>query len=279
MSSLPHELDIAKSAARAAGEAVIKYFRTSLEVTLKEPGQPVTIADLEADALLRRILLTAFPDHGWLSEESEDEPDRLQRKRVWIVDSIDGTRSFIAGRPEFSISIGLAEHGVATVGVVYNPARDELFYAVRGGGAFVETAHEQARIRVGERHPRQRGEVTMLASRSEIEAGAFEEFRGEWLVKPVGSTAYKMARIGWSRGDVFLSRGPKQEWDVCAGSLIVAEAGGRVTDTAGEPLRFNRLEPAVQGILAANRDIHADVIRRLGELRHSAAPTATEKEG
>jgi myo-inositol-1(or 4)-monophosphatase len=123
------------TAARAAGVEVMKWFRTDLEVILKSPDQPVTKADLASDAILKRMLLDSRPEYGWLSEETADTADRLSREYVWMVDPIDGTRSFIAGRPEFTISIGLAQNGVPVLGVVFNPSTDELYTASAGAGA------------------------------------------------------------------------------------------------------------------------------------------------
>lgn len=249
------DIDLAKAAARRAGAAIMRHFGTDLAVTWKTPAQPLTAADLEADALIHEQLVDARPDYGWLSEETVDTRDRLRRHRVWIVDPIDGTRSFIARLPEFTISIGLAEGGAAVAGVVYNPARDELFHAVRGGGSFVELqggAPVPLRMRTHAVDDR----ATLLTSRTELGAGELEPFRDAWQLEPVGSTAYKLARVAWSKGDAFLSRGPKSEWDICAGVLIVNEAGGRATDLHGVEPRFNRADPYVHGVLAASAQLH-----------------------
>jgi myo-inositol-1(or 4)-monophosphatase len=259
------DLELAKRAARAAGDVVMKYFGTELVVEHKSPSQPLTIADLEADALLKQVLLGDRPDYGWLSEETHDSGERAHRRRVWIVDPIDGTRSFIARRPEFAISIGLCEDGAVVAGLVYNPAADELFTAIAGGGAFVEArGSEPQRMHVSERALGEK--LVLLASRSEIAAGEFDPFHGGWHIEPVGSTAYKLARIAWGRGELFLSRGPKSEWDVCGGVLLVHEAGGRVTDLDGSEMRFNRADPYVHGVLATNGLLHETLLRRIPEL-------------
>jgi myo-inositol-1(or 4)-monophosphatase len=270
------DLALALEAALRAGSVTSRDFGGQHDVTEKGPDQPLTPADLEADRLLRRFLMAARPDYGWLSEETADSADRLERQAVWIVDPIDGTRSYIAGRPEYAISIGLAVGGVAEVGVVYNPATAELFWAVQGEGGW--QAHVQPgevaavagllggagagkgvrRLRVSER--RTSDHALMLASRSEIAAGEFDPFHGGWRITPTGSTAYKLARVAAGAGDVFLSRGPKSEWDVCAGGLLVQEAGGRATDLDGRELGYNRPDPAVWGILASNGHLHEYVL-------------------
>ncbi len=257
--TLTAELELALAATRAAGEAVMPWFRANPEVRHKTPDQPVTAADLEADAILRERLSSARPGYGWLSEESVDRPDRLERSRVWIVDPIDGTRSFIAGYREFAVSVALVEDGEAVVGVVYNPAREEVYWATRGGGAF-RARHWHGGSEAGEAlrmaDPLEGRTPALLASRSEIAAGEFESFEGEWHIRPWGSAAYKLAGVAAGAGDGFISRGPKSEWDVAAGSLIVAEAGGRVTDLLGRPPRYNRSDPYVHGIVAAAPVLH-----------------------
>ena len=258
------DLALALDAAREAGALVMKTFRTDPEVRHKSPDQPVTEADLRADALLAERLLSHRPEYGWLSEETVDRPERLSRRRVWIVDPIDGTRSFIAGYAEFGISVGLVEDGVPVLGVIHNPARDEMFWAERGGGAFLRTGGgEDVRLRVAEQVDG--AAPSFLASRSEVGRGEFETFEGHEILE-LGSTAYKMAAVAAGRGDAFLSRGPKSEWDVAAGVVLVEEAGGVVTDAAGQALTFNRPDPHVNGILAAPPAVHGALLGRVREL-------------
>jgi len=261
------DLELALAAARAAGRVVLAAFGTEQPVTEKGPDQPLTPADLEADRLLKRLLLEERDGYGWLSEETADNPDRLGCSRVWIVDPIDGTRSFIAGRPEFAISIGLAEDGAAVLGVVHNPATGELCWAIRGAGAYrVLDDGAMERLAVRGWMP---GETPVLAaSRSEIARGELDPFRSRSHLLPVGSTAYKLVKIAAGEADGFLSRGPKSEWDVCAGDLLVREAGGRATDLAGRPLLYNRPNPFVAGILASSGPVH-DV---LGEVLRTLPP-------
>ena len=267
------DLETAVRAARAAGEAVMRSFRRTQEVHYKSPGQPLTEADLEADRLLRTLLLEARPEYGWLSEETADSPERLERKRVWVVDPIDGTRSFVDGHAEFSVSVGLAEAGRAVLGVVLNPATGELFQALEGEGAF----RDGVRVRVSA-EAEGPGRRFILASRSEIRRGEFDPFHDGWTVHPLGSTAYKMVKVADGTGDVFLSRGPKSEWDVCGAEVVVREAGGRVTDSAGEALRYNRPHPAVRGVIATNGVLHEEVRARVGRLaREAGAEDARER--
>lgn len=251
------DAELAITAAIAAGTGIMRVFGTDLEVTHKSPDQPLTEADLAADRLLKDMLTSARPGYGWLSEETADNPKRLELARLWVVDPIDGTRSFIARRPEFSISIAMAERGMPVVGVVHNPATGELFWSVRGGGAWERTSSGDVRLCV---RAASSSLPLILASRSEISKGLFDAYSGRWQVTGIGSTAYKMALVAAGKADAFLSRGPKAEWDVCAGALIIEEAGGVVTDADGGALSFNRPDPSVQGILVATPHQHAAIL-------------------
>jgi myo-inositol-1(or 4)-monophosphatase len=253
------DLDLAIRASLAAGREVMRHFRGGGEVRYKSADQPVTEADLAADRLLRDALLGERPGYGWLSEETADSPERLARERVWVVDPIDGTRSFVDGVAEFAVSVGLAVAGRAVVGVVYNPATDELYHASAGGGAFRNG--EPVRVSVSPA-----ALPVALASRSEIRRGHFDALRGEWELRPYGSTTCKMVKVGDGSAHLFLSRGPKSEWDVCAADLVVREAGGGVTDAEGRELRYNRPEPFVHGVLATGGVDHAAVLARVAAL-------------
>jgi myo-inositol-1(or 4)-monophosphatase len=258
------DLELAIGAARAAGASIMRYFGSELAVRHKGPDQPVTDADLEADALLARHLLAAGAERGWLSEETVDRPARLERDSVWIVDPLDGTRSFVEGYPEFAVSVALAEAGAVVLGVVYNPAANDLFWAVRGGGA-----HRDRDGAGGERlhlpAPPSGVARSFLASRSEIRRGEFDPFAAR-EVRPLGSTAYKLVAVAAGMGDAFVSRGPKSEWDVAAGALILEEAGGTVTDTRGRRLRFNRPDPYVHGVVATHAALHDDLLELVTSL-------------
>jgi myo-inositol-1(or 4)-monophosphatase len=236
---------------------VMRAYRTEQEVTFKAADQPVTEADLAADRILREVLLGERPTYGWLSEETADSAGRLARERVWVVDPIDGTNSFVDGRTEFELCAGLVEGGRAVLGVVLNPATGELFHALRGGGAFRDGAPIRVSARGGEDAPR------MVGSRWEMKRGELDRFRG-WQVEPLGSTAYKMCRVAEGGAEGFVSHGPKAEWDVCAPQVIVEEAGGRVTCLDGTAPVYNRRDPLWTGIAVSNAVLHAELLRRSG---------------
>jgi len=251
------DLVLALDAARAAAEVVRSYIGRNLGVRHKSPDQPLTEADLAADRLLRERLLAARPDYGGLSEETADSEERLGRQSVWIVDPIDGTRSFIAGRPEFSISVGLAVNGTPRVGVIVNPATREVFHAVRGQGAYSseENGDEPHLLRA---EPRPGAEL--VASRSDVKAQWLQEIGRGWTLRPLGSTAYKLALVAAGRAAGYITRGRRSEWDLCAGVLLVEEAGGRITDAKGRPISFNRRDTDVEGVIAAPHRLHAQLL-------------------
>ena len=261
------DLELALTAVAEAAGPIMAVFRTDPEVRHKGPDQPVTEADLAADALLRERLAGARPGYGWLSEESLDSGTRLERDRVWIVDPIDGTRSYIEGYREFAVSVALAERGRPVVGVVYNPAAAHVVWAVADAGARslegwdgtlpTDDAGERLALAASGEAP----DTTLLASRSERADGEFEPFTDGWSIREVGSTAWKMAGVALGRG-AYISRGPKSEWDVAAGELIIREAGGAVTDLRGERIVLNRPEPYVHGVVAGRPGAHRRLLER-----------------
>ena len=254
---LKNTIDITK----AAGAAIMRYYCSSYTVKDKSRGNPVTDADHAANTLLHRNLKALLPDTGWLSEETIDHPDRLTRKRVWVVDPLDGTREFIMGIPEFAISVALIESGQPVVGVIYNPATEELFYGAKDGGvSFNGNPHQ-----VTERAELEGAAIE--ASRSEYKRGEFKPFEDILKIRIMGSTAYKLARVAAGLSDASWSRGPKNEWDICAGALLVAEAGGRCVDLSNSPFRFNRPQTLVTGFIADNGHLHDAIFALLSPFR------------
>ena len=244
--SYGRELERAREAARGAGAILLRHFERGTQQWEKSGGDPVTAADLEADRYIAEQLRGAFPEDGLLSEETADSAARLDRERVWIVDPMDGTREFTQRIPEFAVSIALAVRGEPVVGVVENPAAGVAAWAVRGGGSHRDGG------RVSVARPQRLADAVVLASRSEWARG---ELRGiaPWFreLRPVGSIAWKLARIAAGEGDLQLSLAPKSEWDVCAGDLLVREAGGILVGFDGAPRRYNRSSAFIEAGLVA----------------------------
>ena len=252
-------LEVAKRATHRAGEEVLSYYQSRYDVHDKSADHPVTTADLAANRILQDGLLGAFPDAGWLSEESADNPDRLQRAYTWVVDPLDGTKDFMQGIDEFAVVAALVIEEHVAVAVTYNPVRREMIYARRGQGAFCNG--EPIRVRPTTCLQ----QAVVLSSRSETGRGEWDRFQALFTVRPTGSVAYKLAQVARGKGDVTFSLVPKHEWDICAGTLLVTEAGGRVSDLGGAPFRFNQPDPLRSGIVATNRFLHEPVLALIRE--------------
>ena len=232
---LQKALEIAMQAAREAGEIAMGYYRSSYDIREKSPNNPVTTADLMVNHRIREIIYHTFPDDGWLSEETEDSPDRLAKSRVWVVDPIDGTEEFIAGAPEFAISIALVVDGVPVIGVLHNPATAELFYAYTGGGAFCNGVP----IRCSPH--RTLKQASVLVSQTEHQKGLLAGLIPLVAeIQYIGSVTYKLARLAAGTGDLYVTVRPKNEWDFCAGDLILREAGGVLWDKMGQTMKYNK---------------------------------------
>jgi myo-inositol-1(or 4)-monophosphatase len=239
------ELEVALEAAREAGRILLAHW-DGARGWEKSADNPVTAADLASDHAIRARLGAAFAGDAILSEETVSDPSRLARRRVWIVDPMDGTKEFLAKIPEFAVSIALCEDGEPVVGVVLNPAAGVGVWASRGGGCF----REGRPARVSDVSALDR--AVMIASRTEISRDQFRE-HASWFkeLRPVGSIAWKLACIACAEGDLNVSLAPKNEWDVCAGDLLVREAGGVYVDFDGATRRYNQADPLIESFMAA----------------------------
>jgi myo-inositol-1(or 4)-monophosphatase len=251
------ERDVLQQAVRTAGQVIWRMAQAGFETAHKANQDPVTTADLESNRILKEALLTHFPNDGWLSEETRDDPARLTKERVWIVDPIDGTKEFVTGIPEFVVSVALVEQGLPVLSAVYNPATDELCTAIKGQGAWYNGTRAKAGHTLTPR-------PVILASRSEIKRGEFKPFETRAEIRPVGSIAYKLALIAAGQADATFSLGPKNEWDIAAGVLLVQEAEGKVCDQTGLSFLFNQRQTLVNGIVATTAQAY-ETVRRLIE--------------
>ncbi|NOZ03409.1 MAG: 3'(2'),5'-bisphosphate nucleotidase CysQ [FCB group bacterium] len=242
------ELKLAVQAAREAGDLILTYYKADYEIRDKSYHNPVTTADHAADARLKEILRGAYPDYGWLSEETVDSRERLSRERVWVVDPLDGTKEFIEGVPNFVVSIALVENKVPVIGVLFNPVTKELFTAIRDGGARLngEVIHCS-----GKTDP---AEMVILNSRSETRRGLWDPFRAQFAaLDAVGSVAYKLGLTSAGKADIFASLRPKNEWDICAGHCLISEAGGKLVDLNGNDVTYNNEVTIIKpGLVAGN---------------------------
>ncbi len=239
--------DIAREAGRLAQMRAAQGF-TRWE---KSPGNPVCEVDLEVNELLYRRLTNLDPDAGWLSEETADDRERLNRSRVWVVDPIDGTRDYIRGRAGWAVSIALVVDGQPLIGVLDAPARGEHWRAIRGRGAT------------------RNGEAVSVSGRTlfhgaRVPADEIPGIDGDLVAvhKPNG-IALRVAMVAAGEADLVASLRWGNEWDIAAASLILSEAGGTITDALGQPIAFNAFAPRAFGVLATTPGIHADAVNRL----------------
>lgn len=251
----------ALTAARAAGEIIRSHYHTRYDIDYKSKDSPVTIADREANQTIQKIIHSKFPDDGWLSEETVDSPARLSCRRVWVIDPMDGTKEFIQKVPELAVSIALVEDGTPMVGVAYNPIQDQLFSAVRGQGTW--TNDRRVQVSPAAHLP----DATILASRSETQRGEWKHFSTQFRVRQTGSAAYKMALIAAGEADATFTLVPKNEWDICAGVLLIEEAGGTVSHLDGTPIRFNQAKTLLQGLIASNGRLHSPLLQLITQRR------------
>lgn len=253
------DLALLTDAALAAGKIALRHFGAAPEVHEKPGGAgPVTAADLEVDRMLRAELMRARPGYGWLSEETEDNPDRLDCRRVFVIDPIDGTRAFIAGEKSWAHSLAVVEDGRVVAGVVHLPMLDRTYRAAEGGGA---SLNGEA-ITVSPRADLEDARVLAHAAQLDPRHWRGDAPRLERHMRP--SLAYRLCLAAEGRFDAMLTFRDAWEWDVAAGDLIAREAGAVVTDRTGAPAVYNNPHPQVPGLIVAGPALHAAILARVG---------------
>jgi myo-inositol-1(or 4)-monophosphatase len=255
------DLGLLVEAAREAGAIALDFARDGFESWDKAKGEPVTEADLAIDRLLRQRLLAARPDYGWLSEETADDKSRLERKRLFVVDPIDGTRAFIKGKPHFCVSLAVVEDERPIAACIFNPATDELFEAERGGGAKLNGQT----IRVSDRR-------LMEGAKVIGPEGLFHHpsWSTPWPALEIAnrnSIAYTIALVASGSFDASVTLSAKSDWDVAAADLIIAEAGGIATDHLGRAFRYNQPVTRHLNAISAGPALHDWLLEKLKEFK------------
>jgi len=249
-----------RDAARDAGDLALRFFRrgekTVARVWSKGGGSPVTEADMAVDELLKSRLSQALPDAGWLSEETADDPIRLTRRLVWIVDPIDGTRAFLTGHPDWCVAIALLIDGRPVHGIVYAPVQDAFYEASLGGGAF----RNGRRIEVS-------GAKILSGARAAGPKPLLDDFERAagpiHRISKIPSLALRIVRVAEGAIDVGFASSSARDWDLAAADLIVHEAGGCLTDFAGTKLLYNKSEPVHAELAASAARLHPRVIEAM----------------
>jgi myo-inositol-1(or 4)-monophosphatase len=233
-----------EEALAGARRVLARFTPGEIEHRSKEGGDPVTEADTAVNDLLQELLPGG--EDGWLSEETADNAGRLDRKRVWVVDPVDGTKEFIQGIPEWCVSIGLVEYGRPVAGGICIPSRDLTVIGSLESGIFANGRVCATRVLDS------LAGIEVLASRSEVGRGEWERYEGApFTVRPMGSVASKMALVAAGLADATWTLVPKHEWDVAAGTALVTAAGGKVWTPDGSPTLFNKERPKFSGLVAA----------------------------
>jgi myo-inositol-1(or 4)-monophosphatase len=253
------DLERIEEALERARAAFQRFTPGEIEARHKQGDDPVTEADTTVDTLLRGLL--PRNGDGWLSEETRDDLIRLERRRVWVVDPLDGTREFVTGIPEWCVSIGLVVDGEPVAGGICNPVTGETIVGARGAGVTLNGRPAGVSGR-----PTLEG-ARVVASRSEVKRGEWQGYREDlFQIQPMGSVAYKLGLVAAGLVDATWTLTPKHEWDVAAGVALVLAAGGAIVTGAPEETRFNRSKPLLSSLIASNPslipEIEAEIARR-----------------
>jgi len=258
---------------REAGAIALGYFGKEIESWNKTPGRddnPVSRADLEVDHFLKERLRSFTPDYGWLSEENEDNAERLNHRRVWIVDPIDGTRAFLKGLPHFTVSVALVEDRRPILGAVFNPALSEMFTAMVGQGAYLNGQRTTTSTQSGLEDCR------MLAYADMIKSKKWPAAWPKMHIEQRNSAAYRMALVASGSFDATLSLSPKHDWDIAAAHLIAAEAGATVTHHDGSEPLYNGEISIQKSLVVASSQLHGLILARV---RHMELPHTHGSQG
>ncbi len=251
--ALARDAALLTKAVRDAGALALSMFRTDLKNWTKGASSPVSEADIAVNDLLEKRLRSATPDYGWLSEESADDPARLGKPLVWIVDPIDGTRGYLAGREDWCVSAALVEDALPVLAAVFVPASDEFFFAARGEGATRNGARLHATSGTELDFSRIAGPKPLV---ERLTRGS-----GDITLHPrIGSLALRLCRVAEGRLDAGFAGGQSRDWDLAAANLIVQEANGNMTALSGDPILYNRREVTHGVLVAAGHDRHASIV-------------------
>jgi myo-inositol-1(or 4)-monophosphatase len=238
---------------REAGALALSLFRTELKNWTKGASSPVSEADIAVNDLLEKRLRSATPDYGWLSEESVDDESRLEKRLVWIVDPIDGTRGYLAGREDWCVSVALVENASPVLAAVFAPASDEFFFAARGQGA----ARNGVAVRAT---PGTELDFSRVAGPKPL-VERLSRSAGDIVLHPrIGSLALRLCRVAQGSLDAAFAGGQSRDWDLAAANLIVQEADGNMTALSGDAISYNRREVTHGVLVAAGRDRHARIV-------------------
>jgi myo-inositol-1(or 4)-monophosphatase len=250
---LARDAALLRDTVQEAGALALSLFRTELKNWTKGASSPVSEADIAVNDLLEQRLRSATPEYGWLSEESADDETRLGKHRVWIVDPIDGTRGYLAGREDWCVSVALVENASPLLAAVFVPASDEFFFAMRGQGAALNDVPVHAT-------PGTELDFSRIAGPKPL-VQRLSRSSDEIILHPrIGSLALRLCRVAQGSLDAAFAGGQSRDWDLAAANLIVQEANGNMTALSGDPILYNRPDVTHGVLVAAGRDRHARIV-------------------
>lgn len=244
-----------------AGKIALKWFKNDPENWEKEDGSLISKVDIEINNLLGRILKKSNPNFGWLSEESEDDKSRLEKEITFVVDPLDGTKAFLEGKKEFSISIALVKNGEPISGIVYSPSTKEIFESEKNKGSW----KNKKRIYISKFN--ELNGCKMVAFKPMFSHPSWKSPWPKMSIENRNSVAYRMALVASGEFDAMMALNSKNDWDIAAGDLLITEAGGYVSQHNAKKLKYNNVSTKKPSVIGSNKKIYDEIITRVKDLK------------
>ena len=251
------EHNLVKESIVEAGKLALKWFKKDPEQWKKDDGSLVSKADIEINDLLNKLLKNKNPEFGWLSEENEDDKSRLNKKIAFVVDPLDGTKAFLEGKKEFSISIAIVKNGSPISGIVFNPSTGEMFEAEKNKGSW----KNNKKIIISKYKKLEK--CKMIAFKPMFSHPAWKEPWPKMDVENRNSIAYRMALVASGQYDAMMALNSKNDWDIAAGDLLISESGGVVTLHTNKKIIYNTENIKKPSVIGTNKSIHDKIIKRV----------------
>ena len=251
------EHNLVKESVFKAGKIALKWFKKDPEQWEKKDGSLLSKADIEINDLLNKLLKNKNPEYGWLSEENEDDRSRLNKKITYIVDPLDGTKAFLEGKKEFSISVAMVKEGIPISGIVYSPSTDEMFEAEKNKGSW----KNKKRIRISKYSKLEK--CKMIAFKPMFSHPAWKEPWPKMFIKNKNSIAYRMALVASGEYDAMMALNSKNDWDLAAGDLLISESGGIVSLHTQKRIIYNEVNTTKPSVIGANEKIYKKITERV----------------
>ena len=251
------EHNLVKESILEAGKLALKWFKKDPEQWKKDDGSLVSKADIEINDLLNKLLKNKNPEFGWLSEENEDDKSRLNKKITFVVDPLDGTKAFLEGKKEFSISVAIIKNGLPISGIVFSPSTGEMFEAEKNKGSW----KNNKKVIISKYNRLEK--CKMIAFKPMFSHPAWKEPWPKMDVENRNSIAYRMALVASGQYDAMMALNSKNDWDIAAGDLLISESGGIVTLHTNKKIIYNTENTKKPSVIGTNKAIHEKIIKRV----------------